>query len=306
MSIQEKASQAVTRRDDSPAGLIKQYSTSFESVLPSHIKPATWVRLAQGALKKGKRQADGRTDLEVAAANNPAVFLSALLDAARLGLEPGTEQYYLTPRKVKGRLEILGIVGYQGIIELIYRAGAVSSVIAEVVYERDKFAYQPGRDDVPAHEIDWDAPDRGKLRLVYAYARMKDGAYSRVVVLNRADINRIKASSQGAESEYSPWQKHEAAMWLKSSVRQLAKWVPTSAEYIREQLRAVRDVQNEGAQYQQGQPDGFAPRGIEDIVDAELVDTEVGQVNPGTGEIADGEDYAEPPAGFWAGQEEQA
>src|SRR5690606_4134876 len=103
-------SQAVATRDNTPAGLIKQYSESFAQVLPSHVKPATWVRLAQGALKRGKRTQDGRFELEVAAANNPGAFLAALLDAARLGLEPGTEQYYLTPRKVKGRLEILGIV----------------------------------------------------------------------------------------------------------------------------------------------------------------------------------------------------
>ena len=37
-----------------------------------------------------------------------------MLDAARLGLEPGTEQFYLTPRKVKGQMEILGIVGESG------------------------------------------------------------------------------------------------------------------------------------------------------------------------------------------------
>lgn len=233
----QTVSNAVAQRDSSPAGMIRTYTPDFASVLPSHVKAETWVRLAQGALKKGKRTSEG-FELEVAARNNPGVFLAALLDAARLGLEPGTEQYYLTPRKVSGRLEILGIVGYQGHIELMYRAGAISSVVAEVVYANDIFRYQPGRDEIPTHEIDWDADSRGALRLVYAYARMKDGAVSKVVVLNKADIERIKASSQGAKSEYSPWVKHEAAMWLKSAVRQLQKWVPTSAEYRREQLRA--------------------------------------------------------------------
>lgn len=230
-------SQAVEKREQGPQALIRQYSGDFSTVLPSHIKPDTWVRLAQGALKRGKKVADGRTELEVAAANNPAVFLGALLDAARLGLEPGTEQYYLTPRKVKGQLEILGIVGYQGEIELIYRAGAVSSVIAEVVYAADYFEYQPGRDEMPIHRPDWDADDRGRLRLVYAFARMRDGATSKVVVLNRKDIDRIKKSAQGVDSDYSPWNTSEAAMWLKSAVHQLAKWVPTSAEYRREQIR---------------------------------------------------------------------
>ncbi|WP_343466495.1 recombinase RecT [Rhodococcus aetherivorans] len=273
-------STAVATRDNSPRNMIAQYSNDFATVLPSHIKPDTWVRLAQGALKKGTRLQNGRTELEVAAANNPSVFMAALLDAARLGLEPGTAEYYLTPRKVKGKLEILGIVGYQGIIELIYRAGAVSSVVAECVYDNDTFRYQPGRDEVPDHQIDWDIKDRGKLRLVYAYARMRDGAVSKIVVLNKADIARIRKSSQGADSEYSPWTNHEASMWLKSAVRQLSKWVPTSAEYVREQLRAVRDVQAEGNtadRIQQDRTNGAVqvPIGdIDSIIDGDIIDAE--------------------------------
>lgn len=238
-------SQAVATRDNSPAGLIKQYSADFASVLPSHVKPATWVRLAQGALKRGRRGADGRFELEAAAANNPGAFLAALLDAARQGLEPGTEQYYLTPRKVKGRLEILGITGYQGHIELMYRAGAVASVVAEVVRENDEYRYQRGIDEVPIHRYKAFAreKERGRLVGVYAYARMKDGAVSRVVELNQDDIDRIKAHSQGSDSEYSPWVRFEAQMWLKSAVRQLQKWVPTSAEFRREQLRAAAEAQ---------------------------------------------------------------
>jgi len=237
MSIQDAAGQQVAKRDNSPGALIKQYSGDFATVLPSHVKPETWVRLAQGALKKGKRNPDGTTDLERAAANNPGVFLSSIMDAARLGLEPGSEEYYLTPRKVKGQLEILGIVGWQGHVELMYRAGAVSSVVAEVVYDSDEFDYQPGRDKVPHHRINWDSDDRGRLRLVYAYAHMRDGSVSKVIVLNKAEIKKIKSVSQGSDSDYSPWVKWESSMWLKSAVRQLQKWVPTSAEY-RNEMRA--------------------------------------------------------------------
>lgn len=264
-------SQAVATRDNTPAGLIKQYSESFAQVLPSHVKPATWVRLAQGALKRGKRQPDGRFELEQAAANNPGAFLAALLDAARLGLEPGTEQYYLTPRKVKGRLEILGIVGYQGHIELMYRAGAVASVVAEVVRENDEYRYQRGIDEVPIHRFKPFAreSERGALIGVYAYARMKDGSVSRVVELNRDDIERIKASSQGADSEYSPWVKHEVAMWLKSAVRQLQKWVPTSAEYRREEMRAAAEAQR--IANAPGVPEGTATAQAE-YLEGEVVD----------------------------------
>lgn len=242
-------SSAVAQRDNGPSGLVQQYHGDFKTVLPSHVKGEAWVRIAEKALKRGKKidagPQRGKYELEVAAMNNPGVFLASLLDAARLGLEPGTEQYYLTPRKVKGQLEILGIIGWQGLVELMYRAGAVSSVIAECVFANDVFTFQPGRDEVPTHVIDWDSDDRGQLRLVYAYARMKDGATSKVIVLNALAIERIKKSSMGSGSEFSPWVQHPEAMWLKSAVRQLAKWTPTSAEYVLHNERARMEMRAE-------------------------------------------------------------
>lgn len=103
----------------------------------------------------------------------------------------------------------------------------------------------PGRDERPIHEIDWFGDDRGDLIGVYAYAVMKDGATSKVVVLNRKRVMEIKAKSDSKHSEYSPWNTNEESMWLKSAIRQLMKWVPTSAEYMREQLRAQAEVAGE-------------------------------------------------------------
>jgi len=272
---------AVAQRDNTPAALIQQYSSDFKTVLPSHVRPDTWLRVAQGALKKGKKIESGpdrgMTELEVAARNNPGVFLASVLEAARLGLEPGTEQFYLTPRKVKGQLEILGIVGYQGHIELMYRAGAVGSVVAEVVRENDEYRYRRGIDEVPVHNYPSFAggSTRGKLIGVYAYARMKDGSVSRVIELGRDDIARIKDSAQGANSEYSPWNKHEEAMWLKSAVRQLQKWVPTSAEYrdaTRKDSAAVARAHAEGSRPMYGgQPLPLVDSEANDVVDAEVV-----------------------------------
>lgn len=258
--------------------VMKRYSSDFAAVMPSHISAPTWLRVAQASLKTGKRDNDGRFILEVAAMNNQGVFLSALLNAARLGLEPGTEQFYLTPRKVKGRLEILGIVGYQGLVELMYRSGAVSSVIAEIVYTGDKFSYQPGRDEKPNHEIDWDASDRGALRLAYAYAIMADGATSKVVVMNKIDIAKVKTSSQGSDSEYSPWRTHPEAMWRKSTIRQLAKWVPTSSEFRKTQLRDVQQVNAErdshSVTFDLPEPVDSVDPITGEVLDGELIDTD--------------------------------
>ena len=270
-------SNAVAVRDTGPAAIIEQYKGELAMVMPSHVKPDTFARLAVSVLRRDSR-------LMQAAANSPAALMGALMEAARLGLEPGTEQYYLTPR-YNGKTrqeEIAGIRGYQGEIELIYRAGAVSSVIVETVRQADGFRYRPGRDERPEHEIDWGAEDRGDLRLVYAYAVMKDGATSKVVVLNRAQVAKAKAMSKGSDKDSSPWQQHEEAMWLKTAAHRLTKWVPTSAEYMREQLRAKAEVAAEQQPAQIGvvmsqppMPQPVTPVGDdEELLDGELVDAE--------------------------------
>lgn len=256
-------SQTVATQQDSPSALVRSRTEDFRQVLPSHIKVETWVRLAQGVLNRDPK-------VKEAANNDPGALMVALLEAARKGLEPGTEQFYLTPRREKGVLKVKGIEGYQGIVERIYRAGAASSVVVEIVREGDGFEYVVGKQDRPIHEIDWFG-ERGELKGVYAYAVMKDGATSKVVVLNKAKVMEAKAKSDGADSPYSPWNQGDGeAMWLKTAVRRLEKWVPTSSEYIREQLRAVRDVAIETPR-----PAPTVPQPDVDVETGELLDGEV-------------------------------
>ncbi|WP_275462101.1 recombinase RecT [Streptomyces noursei] len=269
---------ALAVRDNGPGALVAQHRADIELVMPSHLQKrvGAWVRTTQGLLRRDEK-------LLKAAQNDPGQFMAVLLDAARLGLEPGTEQYYLVPRwnTKKRRTEVTGVRGYQGEIELMYRAGAVSSVIVEVVRQRDEFSYRPGRDDRPGHEIDWDLSleERGELRLAYAYAVMKDGATSKVVVLNHGHIAKARAKSDSADRDWSPWNTDEEAMWLKTAAHRLAKWVPTSAEYVREQLRAQADVDDERSMPSAPMPAGPLPQPYDsgaddDAIEGEFVDDE--------------------------------
>jgi len=261
----ETTTTAIAKQEQGPAAMITAYKADLATVMPSHVNADMWVRLAVGVIRRDPKLAG-------AAKNNPAAFMGALMDAAQQGLTPGTAEYYLTPRKRKGQLEIQGITGWQGLVELMHRAGAISSVVAEVVYEGDIFRYTPGRMDRPEHEIDWDADDRGRMRLVYAYAVMTNGATSKVVVLNRSKIDKLKAKSDGAHSEYSPWKQWEESMWLKSAVRQLAKWVPTSSEYRKEQLRAAQEVAAEHREATVTPIVRSAPESEPEFVESEIVD----------------------------------
>jgi recombination protein RecT len=257
----QTVTQAVAQRDTTPSAMVAKHLDDFASVLPTHVKPATFVRLAQGVLRRDEA-------LAAAAQRNPASLMASLLDCARLGHDPGTEAYWLIP--FGG--EVTGIEGYRGKIERIYRAGAVSVVKAEVVRVNDHYLFDQQTMDIPEHRFDDFASDeeRGELRGVYVYGVMKDGAISRCVRMGRAEVMKHKAMAKGTNRPDSPWVKWEPSMWLRCGVGELEKWVPSSTEYRREQLRAAAVVAGE---QQTGKPERTTTPAV-DVLDGELVDPE--------------------------------
>lgn len=269
---ESKTSQAVAQREEGPGAMVAKYRTDFATVLPSHVNADQWVRVAQGIMRRNPT-------LAKVAQKNPGSFLSAMLDCARLGLEPG-DTYHLVPF---GN-EVVGIPDYTGEIELMYRAGEVVSVTAEVVRANDTFEWVPGEMERPHHRVDWFAADRGELVGAYAYATMRSGATSRVVVMSRADIEKVKAVSKTASRSDSPWKQWEDRMWLKTVCHQLRKWVPTSAEYRQEVLRQQTALEH----LQPDLRDSFDQHGTNDwdeITDAEVVEDD--DVPAGQGELVE-------------------
>lgn len=232
-------STALAQQDEASkvGDLIAQYQNDYERVLPQHVDAAHWVRLAQGLLRRDPNLAD-------AARRNPGSLFSALLECARLGHDPGTDSFALVPFKSNAQdgpgIEVTGIEQYQGVIERMYRAGAVLTVVAEVVHKNDEFSWRPGQR--PVHDADWfgKVADRGPLVGVYAYAEFKGGGISRVVVMGEDEVNRHKAVAKTQKI----WNLWAEAMWRKTAVHELEKWVPTSAEYRREQMRALVEADN--------------------------------------------------------------
>lgn len=237
----------------------------FASILPSHVDVRAFVSLANAHLKKNPR-------LAAAANQDPAGYMTALSECARLGLVPG-DTFHILNFKSRDGWDFVGVVDYTGDIELIYRAGAVSSIKAEIVYERDQFRFTPDMER-PEHVIDWFGGDRGDMVGVYAYAVMKDGATSRVVVMNKAEVMKVKAVSKTAGRSDSPWEQWEDRMWLKTSIHQLQKWVPTSTEWRREQLRAAVEADNERRPAAADTHPAAVQPGDPEYIDAEIVEDE--------------------------------
>lgn len=247
---ENKIGNAVAKQDgvNQVATWVANRQSDYATVLPSHIDASHWVRLAQGTLRRNEQ-------LAKAAVANPGSFLSALLECARLGHEPGTSSFALVP--FGG--EVTGIEQYQGQIERMYRAGAVEAVICQTVYSNDMFTWTPG--NAPEHDADWFSSDRGDLVGVYAYAKLRGGAISQVVVMGKDEIDKHKAVAKTKNI----WDTWTEAMWRKTAIHELEKWVPTSAEFQRERLRSLAEA---------------------DVIRQQAVYTKVEQVDTTTGELS--------------------
>jgi recombination protein RecT len=190
-------------------------SANFAAVLPEHIGAQKFTRWSVSLL----RQPDM---LEVAKTEAGKLsIVSALLDCASLGLEPG-RTYHL----VKFGQQVTGIIDYKGEIELINRADRRAYVVAMLVREKDHFAML-GANTPPHHDADWFG-DRGEVTGGYAYVGSSGDRCSMVVLMSEADFlkHRNKARTKNV------WDEWPEPMRLKTLVHQLRKFVPWSAEWL--------------------------------------------------------------------------
>ena len=184
----------------------------FAQVLPAHVGAEKYTRWCLTLLKDPKLAEVAKTDA------GRLSIMSALMDCASLGLEPG-RTYHLVP--FGGT--VTGITDYKGEIELINRAQRCA-VVAQLIREKDTFA-MIGANMPPHHDGLWFG-NRGDIIGGYAYVDFGGDLYSQVTHMSEADFlkHRDKAQTRNV------WDEWPEAMRLKTLVHQLRKWVPWSAE----------------------------------------------------------------------------
>ena len=118
-------------KDMNIADVIRAMEPEIKRALPSVITPERFTRMALSALNSNQQL------LECTKMS----FIAALMNAAQLGLEPNTPlgQAYLIPFKNKDKVECKFIVGYKGILDLVYRNENVQTIQAQIVYEKRHF-----------------------------------------------------------------------------------------------------------------------------------------------------------------------
>ncbi len=217
--------------------LIRQMQPEIAKVLPRHIPPERMARVAMTVLRQTPQLARC----------TPQSFLGALLTASQLGLEPGGTRpgCYLVPY---GNVCTF-IPSYFGLMDLARRSGQVAGIYTEIVYEKDEFTYRLGLDRYLEHVPPPFGSDRGEPIGVYAVAELVGGG-KQFVVMTRAEVEAIRKRSKAGSS--GPWVSDWAAMARKTAIRQLCKWLPSSAELnaaltldgaVRTEVSALEDVQ---------------------------------------------------------------
>lgn len=221
MTDQQTVSSEVSRVETAHTMLTAQAS-EFAKILPAHIGPERFTRWALTVLRKPDLQAVMQTSA------GQLSVMSALMDCASLGLEPG-RTYHLMPiggKNQDGSLKpktVTGVTDYKGEIQLITNANPSASVVAMLVRKADDF-HLTGANVPPVHEADWFG-DRGEITGGYAYVDY-GGRYSLVVRMSEADFlkHRAKAPSKAV------WDEWPEPMRVKTLVHQLRKTEPWSAE----------------------------------------------------------------------------
>lgn len=194
--------------------LLERARPKLAEVTPKHLTPDRLIRVAIAAA--------GRTPELLKC--TPASLLNSVMQAAQVGLEPGSAlgEAYLVP--YGGTCQL--IIGYRGLISLARRSGQIASIEAHVVHANDKFTCRYGLDAKLEHEPDWSG-NPGELVAVYAIARLKDGG-TQLEVMTRAQVDGIRTRSKASGS--GPWVTDYAEMARKTAVRRLAKYLPLSIE----------------------------------------------------------------------------
>lgn len=156
-------------------------------------------------------------------------LVNSFMIMAQLGFMPSavSGEAYVLPYKNKNGTVAQFQLGYQGIVTLLYKAGA-KSVVSEIVREKDKFTIVNGE---IVHEMDpfKSREERGKPMGAYSIITTQAGGKVEKFMRGEEIMSFGKRFSKSFGSSFSPWNSEndpEGWMWRKTALKQAAKLAP--------------------------------------------------------------------------------
>lgn len=154
-------------------------------------------------------------------------LLSSVLASAQLGLDIDSPMgyCYMIPyiNKKRNVREAKFIIGYKGIVELLYRSNHVLKVNSKIVYEKDDFHYEEGIETVLKH-VPYIKGDAGKRIGTYTVVKLQNGE-NIVIWVSAKEIEALRMKST-AQDIYLEANDPTGNMWKKAGIRQIIKYIP--------------------------------------------------------------------------------
>lgn len=210
----------------------------FLKVLPKQIPADRFLRTLETAVVM---------DSNLMAADRASLVASAM-KAAQDGLLCDGREAALTIFNTKTKdgnwvKKVQYIPMVAGLLKKMRNSGEVSAIDAKVVYKNDRF--RTWFDDGGEH-VEFEAnldDDRGDFRLVFAYARLRDGGFV-LEIMTKADIEKVRGASKSGNT--GPWVNWFDEMARKSAIRRISKRLPSSSD-----LQGLLDHDNEDFEFAQ-------------------------------------------------------
>lgn len=214
-AVAQQAQPAAVAKKDPAASVIDTMKEQWALVLPSCVSKERFARIALTCIRKNEKLA--------AALNTPqgkASLMSAFMRCAEIGIEPDGRRAHLIPY---GN-EVTLIIDYKGLVEIVQRTGAITSIHADKVCDNDVFTFDRG--ELKAHTIDYRQP-RGNAYAYYCLVRFKDGT-EKCEVMTKEEVESIRKRSKAGNS--GPWVTDFDEMAKKTVFRRCSKWLPMPTE----------------------------------------------------------------------------
>lgn len=167
-----------------------------------------------------------------------ASIVAAVMDAARLGLEPDGVQGAIIPYKGSAQFQPM----YRGLIALMHRAGMVDTIEAFTVRAADEFSVEIGTTPRIQHKPNLVA-EKSKAVAYYAVAHLNGRAQFEVMAPWEVDLIRMRSPSANSGRQ-TPWDTDYDEMAKKTVLKRLMKKLPSSAR-VRDAMQHDNDVETE-------------------------------------------------------------
>lgn len=201
-------------------GLLDRMKPKMIGLLPRYLTPERMIALVALSATKTPKLRDC----------TPLSIFNAVMNAARLGLEPGQHAHLVPFRNGRtGVTECVLIPDYRGLIALAVRSTRVKHIDARIVYRDDQFDYQLGTESWIHHKpkLDGDRTDAA-IVCVYGVAHLADGTVVFDEPMSKAEVDAVRNRSRAKDD--GPWVTDYPAMARKTAVKRLCKFLPQTPE----------------------------------------------------------------------------